>query len=139
MKLYLLLILVYTVALSGCSKEEKDMVTTQSGLKYKDVVIGTGAEAVKGKNVWVHYTGTLQDGKKFDASYDRGEPIGFQLGAGQVIKGWEEGIAGMKVGGKRKLIIPPALGYGMVGIPNVIPPNSTLLFDVELIKVEELK
>ncbi len=139
MKLYLLLILVYTVALSGCSKEEKDMVTTQSGLKYKDVVIGTGAEAVKGKNVWVHYTGTLQDGKKFDASYDRGEPIGFQLGAGQVIKGWEEGIAGMKVGGKRKLIIPPSLGYGMVGIPNVIPPNSTLLFDVELIKVEELK
>ena len=113
------------------------MVTTASGLKYKDVVVGNGAEAVKGKMVSVHYTGTLEDGKKFDASYDRGVPLQFMLGVGQVIRGWDEGITGMKVGGKRKLIIPPGLAYGEVGIPNLIPPNSVLIFDVELINVRD--
>jgi FKBP-type peptidyl-prolyl cis-trans isomerase FkpA len=134
-----LLLIIFTVFIfSGCSHEDKDVITTKSGLKYKDIVVGTGTEAVKGKNIWVHYTGTLQDGKKFDASYDRGAPLGFQLGVGHVIRGWDEGVAGMKVGGKRKLIIPPGLAYGEVGIPDVIPPNSTIIFDVELIDVKDL-
>jgi peptidylprolyl isomerase len=137
MKILLIIILFYTLILSGCSNQDKDMVTTSSGLKYKDVVVGTGAEAVKGKMVSVHYTGTLQDGKKFDASYERGAPIEFMLGVAQVIRGWDEGITGMKVGGKRKLIIPPGLAYGEVGIPDLIPPNSTLVFDVELVNVRD--
>jgi FKBP-type peptidyl-prolyl cis-trans isomerase len=113
-----------------------NMVTTQSGLQYQDLVIGTGAEALAGKLVTVHYTGTLQDGTKFDSSVDRNQPFTFTLGAGQVIPGWDEGVAGMKVGSKRKLIIPPALAYGEQGYPPVIPANATLTFDVELLDVK---
>jgi FKBP-type peptidyl-prolyl cis-trans isomerase len=98
-------------------------------------VVGNGATAVAGKPVKVHYTGWLTDGKKFDSSVDRGQPFGFTLGAGQVIKGWDEGVAGMKVGGKRQLRIPPELGYGSRGAGSVIPPNATLIFDVELLEV----
>ncbi len=111
-------------------------VTTPSGLKYTDVKVGTGATAEAGKTVTVHYTGTLKDGKKFDSSRDRNQPFSFKLGAGQVIKGWDEGVAGMKVGGQRKLVIPPDLGYGARGAGNVIPPNAELTFDVELLDVK---
>jgi FKBP-type peptidyl-prolyl cis-trans isomerase len=112
-------------------------VTTPSGLKIEEVQAGTGAVAEKGKTVDVHYTGRLTNGTKFDSSLDRGEPISFPLGTGMVIKGWDEGIAGMKVGGKRKLTIPPDLGYGPRGTPGgPIPPNATLLFDVELVSVK---
>ena len=105
-------------------------------LKIEDVVVGTGAEAQKGKQVSVHYTGWLTDGTKFDSSKDRGQPFGFALGRGQVIQGWDDGVAGMKVGGKRKLTIPPELGYGPAGAGGVIPPNATLVFDVELLGVK---
>jgi len=112
-------------------------VTMASGLKYQDLMVGTGAEAQKGKRVTVHYTGWLQsDGTKFDSSLDRNEPFPFQLGTGSVIQGWDEGVAGMKVGGKRKLTIPPDMAYGARGYPPVIPPNSTLVFDVELLGVQ---
>lgn len=105
-------------------------------LKVEDVQVGSGEEAVEGKEVKVHYTGTLTDGKKFDSSLDRNEPFSFRLGAGMVIPGWEQGIKGMKVGGKRKLTVPPQLGYGERGAGGVIPPNATLLFDVELLEVK---
>jgi peptidylprolyl isomerase/FKBP-type peptidyl-prolyl cis-trans isomerase FkpA len=111
------------------------MPTTASGLTYQDVVTGTGAEAAKGQSVSVHYTGWLTDGTKFDSSKDRGEPFVFPLGRGQVIRGWDEGVQGMKVGGTRKLTIPPSLGYGVRGAGGVIPPNATLVFEVELLKV----
>ncbi|HRK22440.1 MAG TPA: FKBP-type peptidyl-prolyl cis-trans isomerase [Fimbriimonadaceae bacterium] len=104
-------------------------------LLIEDVVLGTGDEAVAGKGVTVHYTGTFEDGRQFDSSVGRG-PFSFKLGMGQVIKGWDQGVAGMKVGGKRKLTIPSELGYGSRGAGNVIPPNSTLLFDVELLAVD---
>jgi FKBP-type peptidyl-prolyl cis-trans isomerase len=104
-------------------------------LEIEDVKVGTGAAAVVGKNVTVHYVGTLTNGKKFDSSRDRGEGFEFGLGAGEVIKGWDQGVAGMKVGGIRKLTIPPELGYGARGYPPVIPPNSTLVFEVELLSV----
>ena len=110
-------------------------VTTASGLKYVDVKVGTGAAPVKGKMVKVHYTGTLENGKKFDSSVDRNQPFSFAIGVGQVIQGWDEGVMGMKVGGKRKLTIPSKLGYGERGAGGVIPPNATLLFDVELLDV----
>jgi len=110
-------------------------VTTASGLKYVDVKVGSGASPVKGKQVKVHYTGTLENGKKFDSSVDRNEPFTFVIGVGQVIAGWDEGVMGMKVGGKRKLIIPSKLGYGAAGAGGDIPPNATLLFDVELLDV----
>jgi len=109
---------------------------TSSGLEYNEVEAGTGAQAVAGKTVSVHYTGKFQDGKVFDSSIPRGEPITFQLGAGRVIKGWDEGIALMKVGGKAQLVIPPNLGYGERGAGGVIPPNATLVFDVELVDVK---
>jgi len=110
-------------------------VTTASGLKYVDAKIGSGASPVKGKQVKVHYTGTLENGRKFDSSVDRNEPFSFVIGVGQVISGWDEGVMSMKVGGKRKLIIPSKLGYGERGAGGVIPPNATLLFDVELLDV----
>ena len=105
-------------------------------MNIEDVVVGTGAEAKSGNTVTVNYTGTLTDGTKFDSSYDHGQPFSFLLGAGQVIKGWDLGVAGMKVGGKRKLTIPAELAYGAAGVPGRIAPNSTLLFTVELLKVE---
>jgi FKBP-type peptidyl-prolyl cis-trans isomerase FkpA len=106
------------------------------GLKIIDEKVGTGQEAKAGDLVAVHYTGRLADGTKFDSSLERGEPIVFKLGAGKVIKGWDQGIAGMKEGGKRKLVIPPELGYGAKGSPPVIPPNAELYFDVELVGVQ---
>jgi len=109
--------------------------TTASGLQYWNIVVGTGATAVAGKTVKVHYTGWLTDGKKFDSSVDRGQPFSFPLGGHQVIKGWDEGVAGMKVGGKRQLRIPPSLAYEDRGAGGVIPPNATLIFDVELLEV----
>ena len=113
--------------------------TTASGLQYEDTEVGTGAEATKGQQVTVHYTGWLlnngEQGAKFDSSKDRNDPFVFPLGAGMVIKGWDEGVQGMKVGGKRTLIIPAELGYGARGAGGVIPPNATLKFDVELLKV----
>jgi FKBP-type peptidyl-prolyl cis-trans isomerase len=114
---------------------ERLLITTASGLQYEDTVPGTGDEAVKGKSVEVHYTGTLANGTKFDSSHDRKKPFSFRLGAGQVIKGWDEGVAGMKVGGTRKLVIPANLGYGAAGAGGVIPPNAQLTFVVELLKV----
>jgi len=112
-----------------------ELMETSSGLRYQDLVVGEGAEAISGKEVVVHYTGWLTDGSKFDSSVDYGRPFSFQLGAGSVISGWDEGVAGMRMGGKRKLVIPPALGYGRSGSPPVIPPNATLVFDVELLEV----
>ena len=102
-------------------------------LLIEDVQVGAGAEAIAGKRVTVHYRGTLTNGTKFDASYDRNKPFEFNLGAGEVIKGWDQGVAGMKVGGKRKLTVPPELGYGARGAGGVIPPNATLVFEVELL------
>jgi len=115
------------------------MITTASGLQYEDGVVGSGAEALAGSQVSVHYTGWLHDdgvkGRKFDSSRDRGQPFAFALGAGQVIRGWDEGVQGMAVGGTRRLVIPPELGYGARGAGGVIPPNATLLFEVELLAV----
>ena len=111
-------------------------ITLKSGLKYIDVEVGEGSAAVSGKEVTVHYTGTFPNGKKFDSSVDRDEPFTFQLGAGRVIKGWDEGVAGMRIGGKRKLIIPSELAYGKRGAGSVIPPDAILHFDVELLGVE---
>lgn len=110
--------------------------TNMDESKIEDIVVGTGDEAVIGKKVTVNYSGTLIDGTKFDSSYDRGVPFSFTLGMGEVIKGWDEGFAGMKIGGKRKLTIPPELGYGATGAGGVIPPNATLIFEVELLRVE---
>jgi FKBP-type peptidyl-prolyl cis-trans isomerase len=117
-------------------KQNEKVVTTKSGLKYIDQKEGSGDQAKAGDTVVVHYTGWLKNGKKFDSSLDRGEPFSFPLGAGRVIKGWDEGVAGMKVGGKRKLIIPPELGYGKRGAGGVIPPDAELTFEVELLRIK---
>jgi len=114
---------------------DENEVTTESGLKYVDNVVGDGASPNKGDMVSVHYTGFLTDGTKFDSSVDRGQPFQFKIGMGQVIKGWDEGVMSMKIGGKRKLIIPPELGYGARGAGGVIGPNATLIFDVELLGI----
>ncbi len=140
-----LVVLTLAVLATGACTKKQDAASTAAPqastaapteLKIEDVKVGTGAEAVVGKTVSVHYTGTLTDGKKFDSSVDKGEPFRFDLGAGLVIQGWEKGILGMKVGGKRKLIIPPSMGYGEREIAGLIPANSTLLFDVELVAVQ---
>jgi FKBP-type peptidyl-prolyl cis-trans isomerase len=136
-------VLVLTVAglaLTGCdsgaNKLEGNWTTTKSGLKYEDFTVGTGAEAKLGDSVDVHYVGKLRNGKQFDSSRDRGKPFNFQLGAGGVIQGWDEGVTGMKVGGVRKLLIPPDLGYGAKGFPPTIPGNAELFFEIELLKVK---
>jgi FKBP-type peptidyl-prolyl cis-trans isomerase FkpA len=110
-------------------------IKTASGLTIEDLVVGNGDTAAAGQRVSVHYTGWTTDGKKFDSSKDRGQAFIFSLGRGEVIRGWDEGVTGMKVGGKRKLTIPPELGYGSRGAGKVIPPNATLLFEVELLAV----
>ena len=110
-----------------------EQVTTASGLKYEDVEAGTGATALSGQKAKVHYTGWLTSGQKFDSSHDRNDPFEFTLGAGQVIKGWDEGVAGMRIGGKRRLTIPSNLAYGSRGAGGVIPPNAELIFEVELL------
>jgi len=113
-----------------------DMITTSSGLQYQDITMGTGDTAKAGDNVSVHYTGWLDDGTKFDSSVDRGQPFEFTLGIGSVIRGWDEGVAGMKVGGVRKLTIPSELGYGDQGAGGLIGPGATLIFDVELLGIK---
>lgn len=118
-------------------KEEPKVITTQSGLKYQELKEGTGGTAKAGDTVEVHYTGWLTNGKKFDSSVDRKEPFVFPLGKGRVIKGWDEGVAGMKEGGKRKLMIPPELGYGKRGAGDDIPPDAELIFEVELLKIKK--
>src|SRR6185369_4127797 len=149
-KFIVLLLLIVAIAIPACSQKEvkgtpektaaepqaaAGAVKTPSGLAYTDLVKGAGAAPTSGKNVTVHYTGWLEDGKKFDSSVDRGQPFVFRIGAGEVIPGWDEGVMSMKVGGKRKLIIPSQLGYGASGAGGVIPPNATLIFEVELLDV----
>jgi FKBP-type peptidyl-prolyl cis-trans isomerase len=137
MRRFALLLVIVSMFVAVAFVQEK-AVTTKSGLKYVDLNIGTGEEAKKGMTVSVHYTGWLyvkgQRGAKFDSSVDRGQPYSLTI-PGQVIEGWNEGIVGMKVGGKRELFIPPSLGYGSQGSPPVIPPNATLDFEIELLKV----
>ncbi len=117
------------------TKPEAKVENLMSKLQIEDVVVGSGAEAKAGQKIKVHYTGTLENGTKFDSSLDRNQPFQFTLGVGQVIKGWDEGVKGMKVGGKRKLVIPSDMGYGSRGAGSVIPPNATLIFEVELLEV----
>ncbi|MDZ8237010.1 MAG: FKBP-type peptidyl-prolyl cis-trans isomerase [Nostoc sp. ChiQUE01a] len=124
------------ILIASDTMSDANAVTTPSGLKYVEIKEGTGATPERGQTVEVHYTGTLEDGTKFDSSRDRGQPFKFKIGVGQVIKGWDEGLSTMKVGGRRNLIIPPELGYGPRGAGGVIPPNATLLFDVELLGVK---
>lgn len=154
MKIVSVLCVICMFLIAGCGEESAPMVnpqpapqppaektgptgeiTTASGLKYVDQAVGFGSEAQPGMVVTVHYTGWLTNGQKFDSSKDRSKPFEFALGAGEVIRGWDEGVAGMKIGGKRKLTIPGNLGYGPSGMPPAIPPNATLVFEVELLGV----
>ncbi|AFZ02321.1 FKBP-type peptidyl-prolyl cis-trans isomerase [Calothrix sp. PCC 6303] len=128
--------IVTATATPTSAEGSKKVVTTASGLKYTDVKVGTGATPKTGQTVTVHYVGTLENGTKFDSSRDRGQPFDFTIGKGEVIKGWDEGLSTMKVGGRRNLIIPAKLGYGEQGAGGAIPPNATLLFDVELLGVK---
>jgi FKBP-type peptidyl-prolyl cis-trans isomerase FkpA len=141
MQMRLILALAVSMLMVGCNSPVAANTTGKEvmlpdGLKFTDDAVGTGAEAQAGKTATVHYTGWLADGKKFDSSRDSGKPFSFAIGRGMVIKGWDEGVAGMKVGGKRTLVIPPELGYGARGAGGVIPPNATLKFEVELLDVK---
>lgn len=152
-KLIVVLLLAAAVIIPACAQKETKpageakpagatatnaaVVKTPSGLSYVDIVAGNGPSPTPGKQVKVHYTGWLENGTKFDSSVDRSEPFVFPIGAGQVIPGWDEGVMTMKVGGKRKLIVPPQLGYGAAGAGGVIPPNATLIFEVELLDVQK--
>ncbi|CAG0961563.1 FKBP-type peptidyl-prolyl cis-trans isomerase [Geobacter sp.] len=151
-KLLVLFLFITGVAIAACSDKDAkpsgeakpataaapaSAVTTPSGLSYVDLVIGNGPQPTAGKPVKVHYTGWLENGTKFDSSVDRGEPFVFTVGAGEVIPGWDEGVLTMKVGGKRRLIVPSQLGYGAAGAGGVIPPNATLIFEVELLGAEK--
>jgi len=136
---WIVLCAVIALAVSACAGSTTSATKTASGLQYTDEVVGAGDTPQRGDFVVVHYTGTLEDGTKFDSSLDRGEPAVFQIGVGQVIPGWDEGVGSMKIGGKRRLIIPPELGYGAAGAGNVIPPNATLIFDVELLGIPRVK
>jgi len=128
-----LLLVGAILLLTACGAQK---MTTTSGLQIEDITVGSGATPKQGDTVEVHYTGWLTNGTKFDSSVDRGKPFNFKLGVGGVIKGWDEGVATMKVGGKRKLTIPPELGYGAQGAGSVIPPNSMLIFEVELLAIK---
>lgn len=136
----IMMTILLTVAMVACGNQEEvdveEMVTTESGLEYVDLEVGEGPSPKMGDTVAVHYTGWLEDGTKFDSSVDRGQPFEFQVGMGRVIRGWDIGVASMNVGGKRKLIIPPELGYGERGAGGVIPPNATLIFEVELLEIK---
>lgn len=130
----ILVFLISIVFLSGCSKSEKE-ITTSSGLKYIDLKEGSGASPVKGKNVKVYFIGKLENGRVFDSAVNPNKPLEFKIGAGEVIPGWEEGVISMKVGGKRRLIIPPSLAWGKEGANGVIPPGATVIFEIELLEV----
>ena len=132
-----ILIVVYKAKETTHNTEaNQKMITSESGLQYNDTTVGEGETPKTGQKVVVHYTGTLENGQKFDSSHDRNQPFKFTLGVGQVIKGWDEGLSTMKVGGKRSLVIPANLGYGPRAVGDVIPANATLLFDVELLGIE---
>lgn len=139
MKRGIILVVAMAVYLSACGGGEEPQgpeVTTESGLKYIDIVTGSGPSPERGQMVTVHYVGTLEDGTPVDSSPSKGSPLSFKIGTGNVIKGWDEGIMTMKVGGKRKLIIPPNLAYGALGLPPKIPRSATLVFEVELLEVK---